>query len=219
MKTRIFQVLVLMIAVLVIAEEFCIIGNMGDPVGPPLINVLHGQESYAYLVKPSEECSSQGEVFELLKLHMMLDFFTEQVPVDFTCRAEFLKAHEVQPGQFVPSEIIYSSPTARFQFDQPGIQMIEVGTPGFDGQIMDDVYFIAIRFESPFEGNLPIDSFPEPGVAFRNAGSGWVDMDTLGRSASGKIIAWGDIVCRPAGASSVEPDPGVSWGSVKYLFN
>lgn len=219
MKTRIFQVLILMIAVLVIADDFCTIGNMGDPVGLPLFEVLHGQESYAYLVRPGEECSSQEEVFELLKLSMLLDFFIEQVPVNFTCRAGFLKALEVQPGQFVPAELLYSSPPATFQFNQPGIHMIEVGTPEFGEQIMDDVYFIAIHFETPFEGNLPIDSFPEAGVAFRNDGSGWVDMDTFGRTASGKIIAWGDIVCRPAGASSVEPDPGVSWGFVKSLFN
>jgi len=219
MKTRIFQVLILLVAVLVIAEDFCIIGNMGDPVGPPLFDLLHGQEAYAYLVKPSEECSSQEEVFELLKLNMLLDFFIEQVPVNFICRAEFRKAFEVEPGQFVPAELIYSSPEVMLYIPQPGITRIEVGTPEFTEQIMDDQYFIVIRFESPFEGNLPIDNLPEPGVAFRNDGSGWVDMDTFDRSASGKIIAWGDIVCSPAGSSSVEPDPGVSWGYVKTLFN
>ncbi|MCP4145340.1 MAG: hypothetical protein GY752_08665 [bacterium] len=218
MKIRIFQVLILLVAVLVIAEDFCIIGNMGDPVGPPLFDVLHGMESYAYLVKPSEECSSQEEVFELLKLYMLLDFFVEQVPVNFTCRAGFLKAVEVQPGQFVPDEQIYSSPPTTFFVPQPGITMIEIGTPEFAELIMDDEYFIVIHFETPFEGNIPIDNLPESGVAYRNDGSGWVDMDTFGRSASGKIIAWGDIVCSPAGASSVEPDPPVSWGFVKSLF-
>jgi len=219
MKTRIFQVLILMIAVLVVAEDFCIIGNMGDPVGPPLFDILHGMESYAYLVRPGEECSSQEEVFELLKMHMLLDFFTDQVPVNFTCRAGFLKALEIEPGQFVPDDLLYSSQPATFQFIQPGIHMIEIDTPEFDEQVLDGEYFIAIHFETPFEGNLPIDNLPEPGVAYRNDGSGWVDMDTFDRSASGKIIAWGDIVCSPAGASSVEPDPGVSWGYVKSLFN
>jgi hypothetical protein len=215
MKTKIFQVAILVIAMAVIADEYCEIGNHGDPVGPPLTDVLHGNDAYAYLVKPGQECGGTDDnAFRLIKSHMLLHFDTQQIPADFSVRTGLLKAVPEGTNRFTPGEEIYLTQNISVHVDQPGPFQLDIETPDFGLEELDDEYFLVFKFTSFVEGNLPIDSYPEAGVAYRFNGTSWEDMDTLDRRPSGKIILWGDIVCV---VSSVDSDTN-SWGKIKAMF-
>lgn len=215
MKTKLFQVLVLVIAIVAIADDYCEIGNHGDPVGPPWRDILHGEDAYAFLVKPNQQCGQTDDnAFELIKLHMMLHFDTDQVPADFAVEVGLLEADRHSNDSFLPGEVIYMTQTESVHVEQPGLFQLHIPTPDFGLEWLVDEYFLVFKFPTAFEGNLPIDSYPESGVAFRHNGNYWEDMNEMDRRPDGKILVWGDIICV---TSSVENDSS-SWGTIKAMF-
>ncbi|MBU1073252.1 hypothetical protein KKG45_08390, partial [bacterium] len=118
-------------------------------------------------------------------------------------------------GQFVPGPFICEGLDQVFNFTAPGLYVITVPMDDACGCLaFDEHYFLIIRYHDTFEANLPIDGLPEPGIVYNDKGTGWVDMFDYIKTASGKVIIWGDTVCC---AYSVGNEPG-TWSEIKSLY-
>ncbi len=213
---RILIVLAMLLtASIVMAQPIMPVGNLNPPV-PPAVEFLHtGLETYAYLIYPPEQASCSQGGFELLDVNMYLELTPGQVPVSFHAAGGLIQAdwdHSI--GQFVPGQPLCEGPQFFFHFDEPGLYTITVPMDLTCGcQIFDEHYFLTLEYLDPFEANLPTDGQPAPGIVYNDKGAGWVDMIGLGKTAGGKVIIWGDLVCCDPVANAEG-----SWGGIKTLY-
>jgi hypothetical protein len=191
------------------------VGNPPNGGQPPIPELFFGEEEWAYLIFPPDQCDCPEEGFQLLRVSMQLAFNEGQLPVIFSALA-FLREAIVDPetGCFVPGEAIYFSPPVSFTFDEPGIYDITVPTPDTECEVFNEHYFIGLRYIEPFLADLPIDDLPAECTAYVDRGDGWRDFFDLRKSSSGKPWIWGDIVCCDASI----PVENETWTEIKGLY-
>lgn len=217
MTRPILLLLILLTAVPVMAQTGPQqIGNLNPPLDPYLPDLVTGQQSFAYLVRPADQLSCSEPGFRLEALHMWLAFEPIQVPVTFQVDGGLLEAIDdpAFPGP-VPGAELCPVPPQTVTVDEPGLFQLTVPVQGACGcRAIEKDFFLNIRLLTPVEALLPTDGQPEPGVVFWNNGNGWEDMDGLDKAAIGKTIIWGDIVCC---TNSVGREQA-TWGRVKALY-
>jgi len=209
-------VLMLILASVAQGQPAFPVGNL-KPIVPPAVEFIHtGQESYAYLIYPPAQGSCTEGGFELLNIHMYLELTPAQVPVTFTASGSLAHADwDPSENQFVPGPPLCTGPEAVYNFTEPGLYVITVPMEDVcECQVFDDYYFLIIRYHDFFEANLPIDGLPQPGIVYNAKGTGWFDMFDYKKTAGGKVIIWGDIVC---GDCSVGNQSG-TWSGIKSLY-
>ena len=207
--------LLLSAAVPVLAGDF-VVGNLNPPTHA-LENYVTGNQAFAYLVYPPDQAACTGGGFIPEAVHMWLGFRSEQLPATFAASAQLLAAvYDTLTGQWLPGTLLCQGSPQTFTVTTPGLfELMLPFLPGECGpQVFNDYYFLVVRLETPLTADLPLDSFPEAGVAYQNDGQGWVDMNGLKRADSGKIIIWGDIVCTAAPVGNTTG----TWGSIKGLY-
>jgi hypothetical protein len=188
------------------------IGNLNDPVDS-VPNILLGDQSLAYLVFPGEQVSCPDDGFRLDAVRIWLEFSEDQVPVCLSVSGGLLDAVPEGDG-FVPGDPIYLSEPRLIAINDPGLQVIEVFTDDVAScEILENAYFLALRFLGPAEASLGVDDEPAPGIEFIDSGQGYVDLNGFDRPSGGKIIIWGDIIC-----CITTPTERSSWHQIKQLF-
>lgn len=203
-------------------REECRIGNLNDPVGPPVPGIFMGHESYAYYVYPPETCSCQEEGFKLESVTQGLFFDDQQIPAVFNVQVLLLRA-EFDPGQncHVPGPVIFEGPEETIVIQDNGPVLLTVPTGGTPPFVFDDHYFIGLRYQGDAPGSLLVDDMPEPCIEYIDRGNGWEDLNGFdGRGASveraggGKVIVYGDIICSPMSVGQERR----TWDAIKSLF-
>lgn len=189
------------------------IGNLNEPVGPSVPNILFGDQTFAYLVFPDQQISCPGGGFALEQVQMLLDFTENQVPATLQVAGGLLTAVEEGSG-YVPGDEVCYSDAVTITITEPGINIISVPTIDSCGTLPIDIpYFLSLRFLGDAVANLAIDDEPAPGIEFLDGGNGFFDMYNIDRTSGGKVIIWGDIVCRVVVGTEAS-----SWGAIKTLF-
>lgn len=191
------------------------IGNLNDPVPPSVPDILFGDQAVAYLVHPDEQVSCPDNGFRLETVQMYLEFTPEQVPTTLLVAGGLLEALEDDSSGsgFIPGdEVCYSGPQL-ITIVEPGLHEIEVHTFECGCLLIDQPYFLSLRFFGDAVANLVIDDEPAPGIEFLDSGNGWVDMNGFDRTSGGKVIIWGDIIC-----CIVVETEATSWHQIKGLF-
>jgi hypothetical protein len=211
-----FTVLMLLLAGAALGQPYFPAGNLNPPMPPAVPDVHFGEASYAYLFYPPDYGSCPLGGFRLEAVHMLLEFAPAQVPVTFTVTGGLMSAvWDPSQNMFVPGGPLCEGPPLVFTFTEPGQYEIFVPTNGACGcQPFDEYYFLSLNFLDPFNADLPTDGQPEPGVVFIDNGTGWVDMIGLGKTAGGKVIIWGDLVCCDPSIGNANS----TWGGIKGLY-
>ncbi len=215
MKTLHLTVLLLLAAAVALGQPVIQVGNLNPPVPPAVPDLHFGQTSYAYLVYPPDQGNCTKGGFKLETLHMYLELTAAQVPVTFDAAA-VLREAVWDPGQngWVPGPPLCGGPLWTFTFDDPGLYVIDLPLDDSCGcEVFDMFYFLSVDFPTFFEADLPVDGLPQEGIVFRNTSGFWEDMFGLGKTATGKVIIWGDLVCcEPVGNDTS------TWSGIKSLY-
>jgi hypothetical protein len=191
------------------------VGNLNPVVPPSVAGLFTGNEKFAYLIFPPDQGTCNEGGIQLETVSMLLEFEPAQVPVTFSVRGGLLDAvWDPAMGGFVPGEEICLGLPEIYEIIEPGIYTITVAVPECSCVPWDDYYFLTLEYLDPFEALLPIDDLPEPGIVFNDKGTGWIDMFGMKRTAGGKIIVWGDVICcEPAVGNTTG-----TWSHVKSLY-
>jgi hypothetical protein len=193
----------------------CMIGNLNPPVLPSVDGIVTGNEAFAYFVYPLEQCSCSEGGFLLEMIHMMLELLPHQVPAAFQAYGALHEAvYDPTTGCWLPGDMIYAGPPTDFDIQEPGVYEIGLPTPGAVCLQLDNYYFLVVHFLTPLEAGLVEDGLPAPCIAYNDKGAGWVDLDGVKRTAAGKTIIWGDMICCLPPIGSETP----TWGAVKTLY-
>jgi len=197
------------------AQVDCQVGNPGVMGQDPVPEIFGGEEEWAYLIYPPEQCDCPQGGFRLLNVNMELAIDPPPGGVDFAAVAILREAiFDPDTDCYVPGDEIYVSPPATFFFQEPGIFLISVPTPDASCEIFDEHYFIGLRYLESFMASIITDDQPAPCTTYVDDGNGWRDFYDLRKSAGGKPIIWGDIVCCDAGI----PVEDGTWSTVKGLY-
>ncbi len=209
-------VLLLLLAGVAMGQPIFQVGNLNPPEPPAVPDVHLGLESYAYLFYPPDfgDCSSGG--FRLEAVHMLLEFTPEQVPVTFHAAGGLISADwDSALDMFVPGGQLCEGQPFDFHFTEPGQYEIILPVQGACGcQPFNEHYFLSVKYFDQFGADLPTDGQPEAGVVFINNSGNWIDMIGLGKTAGGKVIIWGDLVCCDP---PIGNDMG-TWSGIKGLY-
>jgi hypothetical protein len=193
----------------------CQVGNPVEIGQPPVPELFFGNQEWAYLIYPPDQCDCPEGGFQLDRVNMDLSLNPGQVPVIFSASAFLREAiYNAETGCYVPGEVLYFSPPVTFTFDEPGVYTITVPTPETSCEVFDEHYFIGLRYLEPFLADLAIDEQPAPCTAYVDSGNGWFDFYDLRKSSTGKPIIWGDIVCCDI---NVPAEDG-TWTEIKGLY-
>ncbi len=194
----------------------CQIGNLHDPVRLPGPELFQGEESYAFLVHPPEQCGCTEGGFTVETVAHLLYFEPDQVPALLQVQARLLEALPDLTGLCrLPGPDVCLGPPQTILVDQPGYFLVTVPMPGCPIQDFGQYYFLAMSYQGGSPARLAIDDQPQPCVEFIDRGNGWEDMFLIpDKTGGGKHILFGDVVC---GALSVDEETG-SWGSIKSLY-
>jgi hypothetical protein len=198
------------LAAAAVANQFCSIGNLNDPVGPPVPGIVQGKRAVAYLVIPDNQCGCADPSVQLQRIFMGLHFDTGQVPQQFQVHAGIRPAVPI-PGtnSYKPGHWYYESATVGVFVQEPGPFLLEAPAVNARWMTMDQPYFLTITFDSPLDANIMVDGDDQPGIAWISPdGSDWFDMydGQLDKTSGGKTIIWGDVLC---GTESAEGPAGV----------
>ena len=192
----------------------CLVGNLNDPVGEPVPNIYFGNETYAYLINPADQCACTEEGFVVESISQLVYFGPEQIPFDVTVKAYLLAAvWDNLTGCWVPGPILEESLPQTFQVDIPGTFLFNVPMDMTLGYELDVPYFLALHYAGGGPGMLVVDDQPASCTEFIDTGAGWEDLNTRGRPGGGKIILWGDIVCSVPVAAEDN-----TWSTIKALY-
>lgn len=208
--------LLLLLALPAAAQNLIQIGNLNDPVPPSLPGLLTGDQSFAYLVFPDQQASCQEDGFRLERLNMYLDFEPNQVPQTLVLSSGLVSAvWDPSVDAWVPGEQACASNTFEVRIDQPGLQVVSCPVEGACGcQVLNQPYFLNLKFVGPAAASLVTDGLPEPGIVYWDLGNGYVDMFGVDKTATGKTIIWGDIVC----CTTSVGNESSTWSGIKTLF-
>lgn len=215
MKTLHLTILLLLAAGFAVGQPVIQVGNLNDPVPPAVPDLHFGQVAYAYLIYPPDQgaCSQGG--FKLETVHMYLEFAPDQVPVDFMVCAGLQTAVPDPSGEtYAPGGPLCDGPLLQVHVDEPGPFVVSLPVGDACGcQPFDEHYFLTVRYPEPFLADLPIDDQPQAGVVYADEGAGWADMFLIDKTASGKVIIWGDLVCCEPVAAETR-----TWSGIKTLY-
>jgi len=191
------------------------VGNLNPFVPPSVPDLFTGNEKFAYLIFPPDQGTCNEGGIQLETVSMLLEFDPTQVPVTFAVQGGLLDAiWNPAMGRFEPGEEICMGLPEIFEIVEPGLYTITVPVPDCSCVPWDDYYFLTLEYLDPFEALLPTDGLPEPGIVYNDKGTGWIDMFDLKKTAGGKIIVWGDVICcEPAVGNTTG-----TWGNVKSLY-
>lgn len=208
---------VLLLALPAAAQNSCTVGNTNDPLGPPATGIFMGNETYAFEVFPPSQCSCNEGGFLPLNVSQWLSFDANQVPANFTVRAQLLAAVPDPAGNgcFRPGGILCAGLPVQLTVSAPGPFL---ATAAFDTcaiQNFNAHYFLALEYTGNAPGSLLTDGQPQECIEYLNDGTGWKDMFFFpGKTGGGKSIIFGDIVC---GAYAVDTEQN-TWGTIKSLY-
>lgn len=208
------------LAMAALAQEFCSIGNLNDPVGPPVPGIVQGRKAVAYLVVPDDDCGCPDPAVKLQSVFMALNFSPAQVPQQFQVHAGIRPAEPI-PGtnSFKPGHWYYESATVDVLVQAPGPFLLQAPAVNARWMNMDQPYFLTITFDTPLDANIMVDGDDQPGIAWISPdGHDWLDMydGQIDKTSGGKTIIWGDVLCGtesaggPAGVSGPGAAPGLA---------
>lgn len=194
-------------------EPDCTIGNLNQPAffAP---NIFTGEEAFAYLVQPQEQCPFEGGHFSLLSVTQLLQFEQNQVPVTYQVEAAILDAvWDPGLGCWLPAGTIHASLPVAVTVDTEGIAAVTVL---LDPLILPlgEFYFLSLRYQGTGQAQLVTDDQPAPCVEYIDRGQGWEDLFDFGKTGDGKGVVFGDIVY----ATSTVPEETRTWGAIKSLY-
>jgi hypothetical protein len=180
-----------------LAQIVCQIGNLEDPVGAPVPNIVQGQQTFAYLVRPADQCNCSEGFAQLESTFMWLQFEPWMIPQNFFVRAGIRPAiWNDEFDRWEPDGYFYESQDFIMDVIDPGPFLLQI--PSFNAPWMNiyEFYFLTVSFETPLEANLLCDGFDQPGIAFISPdGSNWIDLFGPDKTSGGKPIIWGDVLC------------------------
>lgn len=215
MKIARLSALLLLISTVALGQTAFPVGNLNPPVPPAATGIHESQVSYAYLIYPPDQGSCELGGFMLDKVHMYLAFQANQVPIDFQARAGLREAiWDNNLGAYVPGPLLCTGPLTTFHIDVAGQYVIDLPLDGTCGcHPFDAHYFLTVEYPTLFVADLPIDGLPQANIVYRDTGGGWTDMILLSKTAGGKVIIWGDLICcEPVGNETA------TWGGIKALY-
>lgn len=197
------------------SNESFSVGNLNTPVGEPLADVFFGNEDYAYLIYPPDQCTCTDNGFTLTAVNHLLFFDGTQLPVTLVVRAQLLAAQfDAANNMWRPDDVLFISDPITLTIPDNGLYQVHVPTPDAVCVPLDDHYFLSLSYEGDALGYLPLDDEPMPGIEYINLGNGWEDLFEPEKRKSGKLIVWGDVVCSPCSV----PTETSSWGAIKSLY-
>lgn len=208
--------LLALLAAPAVAQTLAQIGNLNDPVPPSLPGLLNGDQSFAYLVFPSEQVSCPEEGFRLERINMYLDFQPDQVPQVVTLNCGLIGAiWDDQQQAWVPGPSVCASEDFEILVTEPGLQVVSCPVQGACGcQPINQPFFLNLTYVGPAAANLVTDGQPQPGIVYWDLGNGYVDMYGVDKTATGKTIIWGDIVCCTYSVGNENS----TWSGIKSLY-
>lgn len=193
-------------AVGLLAQSVWQIGNLNDPVGLPVPNIVHGEQTFAYLVHPAEQCNCTEGFVQLENTLFWLHFDPWMIPRNFEVRPGLRPAiWNPSIDRWVPGGYFYEGPSIVVDVADAGPFLLQV--PSFNAPWMNiyEFYFLTLTFESPLEANLLGDGMDQPGIAYVSPnGNFWIDLYGPDKTSGGKPIIWGDVLC---GADDGSPSP------------
>ncbi len=196
------------------ARTDCQVGNLNNPVPPPVPDIFQGLQEYAYFIYPPDQCSCPDNGFMIENVNMWLHFDPNMIPVSFVVRGGLREAvWDPAADCYVPGDVICMSDETVYQIDDPGEYLITVETPQCPCVIFNERYFLVMEYLDAFPANLVIDDDPQPCIEYLYEGGVWQDMFGM-KAAGGKTIVWSDIVCCDPGTDSAPS----TWGSIKSLY-
>lgn len=219
LKFTLLAALVLAGGVGLLAQVICLVGNLEEPVFPPVAWDFQAGQIYAYLIHPIDQCDSTEPSVQLQNVFMWLEFEPRMVPTNLIVRPGLRPAiYNAALDQWEPDGNFYEGPESLIEVMEPGPVMLQV--PAFNAPWIgiQDHFFLTLTFETPFQANLLCDGMDQPGIAyFSPDGIQWEDMYGPDKTSGGKPIIWGDVVCGaddgsqiplpPAGPSLEQPYP------------
>jgi len=208
--------LVTALAVAALAQEFCSIGNLNDPVGAPVPGIVQGKKAIAYFVVPDNDCGCPDPAVQLQRVFMALHFSPAQVPQQFQVHAGIRPAEPI-PGtnHYKPGHWYYESAPVNVFVQAPGPFLLQAPAINARWMNMDQPYFLTITFDTPLNANIMVDGDDQPGIAWISPdGNDWIDMYSgqLDKTSRGKTIIWGDVLCGAESADGPAGVPGWSLG-------
>ncbi|MGD9546209.1 MAG: hypothetical protein AB7V45_01555 [Candidatus Krumholzibacteriia bacterium] len=198
------------------ATADCQIGNLNDAVGISGPELFTGNETFAYLVNPQDQCGCTEGGFTVETIYQLLYFEPQQVPalLQVVPRLLAVNLDPTTECMFPGPEVCLGQPVT-ILVEEPGYQLVTVPMAQCPLQWFDQPYFLSLGYEGGSPAFLAIDDQPAPCVEYVDRGFGWEDMFLIpDKTGGGKHILFGDVVC---GALSVDNETG-SWGSIKSLY-
>lgn len=191
------------------------VGNLNDPVGPPVPGIFMGEEAYAYHIYPADQCDCSQEGFQLESVSQFLFFDDQQFPLTLEVQGALLKADfDAANDCFVPGPLLHEGPIETVIVQDNGTAVIQANTPDCPGFPLEDHYFLVMRYFGGAEAQLVVDDQPQPCTEYINRGNGWFDLFDRDKSGGGKVIVFGDIVCSPLSIGNTT----TSWDGIKSLY-
>ena len=189
--------LLLMIGTGLLAQVICQVGNLADPVFPPVTGVFQGDQIFAYLIHPVEQCACTEEFVQFQNVKMWLEFDPSMVPVNFIVQPGLRPAvYDPSIDRWVPDGYFYEGPEFQFEVMEPGPFLLQVPALNARWINIHDFFFLTLTFETPFAANLLCDDQDMPGIAYVSAdGELWFDLYVPDKTSGGKPIIWGDVLC------------------------
>ena len=213
-KLYLVATLILIGAAGLMAQIVCQIGNLEEPIGPPIPGIVQGEQVFAYLVHPIEQCNCADGFVQLQEIFMWLEFEPVVVPQNFMVRAGIRRAkYDAALDLWAPDSYFYESNVFPVEVMEPGPFILHA--PAFNARWMDiqEYYFLTLAFETPVQANLLGDLNDQPGIAYISPdGDNWFDLYGPEKTSGGKPIIWGDVLCGAddgADAPLPEAKPGL----------
>ncbi|MCK9997359.1 MAG: hypothetical protein KAH56_13880 [Candidatus Krumholzibacteria bacterium] len=177
-----------------------------------------GQESYAYIFNPSEQVTCNTG-FQVISVHMYLDFEPADVPVTFEVYADLGSAVlDPTSGCYVPGPEECTGTTYTVTIDVAGAYDISIPLDCECAYIFDPsgapyIYYLSMHYPTAFTARVVTDNIQAACMNYNDWGEGWADLDPY-FTTYGTINMYADVICcsDPVGTESR------SWGDVKSLF-
>ena len=201
----------ILVAGVLLAQTICQVGNLADPVPPSVPGVFQGDQIFAYLIHPVEQCDCPEEFVQLQNLNMWLDFDTSMVPVNFSVHPGLRPAvYDFSIDQWVPDGYFYEGLPTTITVREPGPFQLQVPAINAGWFNVHEYFFLTLTFETPFAANLLCDDMDQPGIAYVSAdGEFWFDLFDPEKTSGGKPIIWGDVLCSvPDATHTLVPETG-----------
>lgn len=202
----ILAVLIVVAAGGLFAQQVCQIGNLNDPVLPVPNLIQGGEQTFAYLVHPVEQCPCSEGFVQIQNVSMWLQFEPWMIPMNFFVRAGIQRAaFDAAIDQWHPAGYYFEGITVPVEVFDPGLFLLNIPTPEARWMDVNEYYFLTVTFRSPLEANLAADGFDLPGISYMSPDGGetWIDLFGFDKTSGGTPIIWGDVLCgtmTPAGA-------------------